>query len=291
MKFDKFQLNLFAPAEIVGGGSTATKPPKEIKTVNTKTTAKTTKPAAKPATTKPAAVKTVKTAKGHTLAAVKGGKLVKIAERIREDATAAKPSKTLEAAIKERAAKIGIDPKRVIVASVPVGGVKEAAKPQPKPPKASGPAKVAPAAPTAPQPPKPKKPVETFREMIARHFRERQAVAPLWIKPPAPDSIPTPSGWIPRAKLAALVALKARQAKEHHAAIIGRPAETFAEVLDLFKGDPRAALFAAGVTFHDDRGDGRLHVPLFGRHRPVFEAWKKVAALKGYKFATESVGA
>lgn len=291
MKFDKFQLNLFAPAETVGGGSTATtatNPPKEIKTMKTaktKTTTKTAKTPAKPEATKkpqpkPSAVKSVKTAKGHTLAAVKDGKLVKIAECVREDATAAKP--------KREAVKAKPKP------SKPAQGAKEAAKPAPKPPKASGPAKAAPAAPAAPQPPKPpkpQKPAETFRDMIARHFRERQAVAPLWIKPPAPDAIPTPSGWIPRAKLAALVALKARQAKEHHAAIMGRPAEVFAEVLDMFKGDPRAALFAVGITFHDDRGDGRLHVPLFGCRRPVLEAWKKVAVLKGYKFAAESVGA
>ena len=189
---------------------------------------------------RPSAVKSVKTAKGHTLAAVKGGKLVKIAECVRDDITDAKTSNTAKAAH------------------------------------------------AAPQPPKP---IETFRDMVARHFRERQAVAPLWIKPRTRDVIPTPSGWIPRAKLAALVALKARQAKEHHAAIMGRPAEVFAEVLDMYKGDPRAALFAAGITFHDDRGDGRLHVPLFGRRRPVLEAWKKVATLKGYKFAAEKVGA
>ena len=274
---------------------------------NTKTNTKTAKTAARPS-----AVKSVKTAKGHTLAAVKGWKLVKIAECVREDATAAKPKpeavkattkqpKTLEAAIKERAAKIGIDTKRVIVAPVPAKEVKAAAvalaKPkdvvkaeaEPKEPSAKDRAAAKVARP-AQKPPEESKQSETFAAMIERHFKEREAVAPFAAKP-APDMVATPSGFVPRSKIAAVVAMKDRHAREHHDFIMRRASEAFAWALPLFNGDPRAALFYLGITFHDDRGDGCVHVPLFRRKKAIFEAWTRCASVKGYRAAAEIVKA
>ena len=133
-------------------------------------------------------------------------------------------------------------------------------------------------------------PLETFAAMIERHFRERQAVAPVGAVKAA-DGVATPSGIVPRDKIAAVVALKAKQAREHHDFITRRHSEAFAWALPLFGGDPRATLFYLGITFHDDRGDGVIHVPLFGRKRQIFEAWKKCASVKGYKFAAEGVAA
>lgn len=194
--------------------------------------------------------------------------------------TAAKPPKTLEAAIKERAAIIGIDPKRVIVASVPVKEVKAAAVALAKQKEVKAEAKPAPA---------PSKPVETFAAMIERHFKERESVAPFAAKP-APDMVATPSGFVPRSKIAAVVALKARQAREHHDFVMRRASEAFAFALEVFEGDPRAALFYLGITYHDDRGDGFIHVPLF-RRRQMLELWARCASVKGYRVAAELVKA
>lgn len=199
-------------------------------TTNTKTAVKTAKTAAKPS----AAVKSTKTAKGHTLAAVKYGKLVKIAECVREEATAAKPKP-------------------------------EAVNAKPKPPEASKPSEP------------PKATVEDVVRAELAKFREfeRKTLTPYR------ETI-RKFGKSPKSREELLKVRDAerRSAQSRWEYLHKSPAAVFAAVLeDNFK-DEACALVDLNLNYHDDRGDGLLHVPAMKASR-YLRAWQDACRAVG----------
>lgn len=83
----------------------------------------------------------------------------------------------------------------------------------------------------------------------------------------------TASGLYCRANLV----VRYRMAARELAAVVAtwttsRPADVFEAALIEAQGDEAAALASLGLNFHDDRGDGLLHVPAFNS-RKYRDAW------------------